>query len=120
MGFFRIPSVTRGGHLWAKRFVSVQVNTATEAEAMSKEGGRNIRSSGLRFWATVLERFPEGMDFNHFWGPFLAAVEPQMERMAVEVACCSTLLFRHFFSILPHLCSFNFSSCLHWFVPFVL
>ncbi len=71
----------RSGGVW------VQTKTAVEGEAMSKEGSRNIRSSGLRFWATVLQRFPEGMDYNQFWGPFLAAVEPQMERMAVEVGC---------------------------------
>ncbi|KAL0044331.1 hypothetical protein WJX82_000142 [Trebouxia sp. C0006] len=65
---------------------SNQVRTAVEGEAMSREGSRNIRSSGLRFWATVLQRFPEGMDYNQIWGPFLAAVEPQMERMAVEAA----------------------------------
>jgi len=65
----------------------LQARTAVEGEAMSKEGSRNIRSSGLRFWATVLQRFPEGMDYNQSWGPFLAAVEPQMERMAVEVGC---------------------------------
>ncbi len=63
----------------------MQTKTAVEGEAMSKEGSRSIRSSGLRFWATVLQRFPEGVDYNQFWGPFLAAVEPQMERMAVEV-----------------------------------
>ena len=63
----------------------LQAQTAVEGDAMSKEGGRNIRSGGLRFWALVLQRFPEGMEYNHFWGPFLAAVEPHMERMAVEV-----------------------------------
>ena len=71
----------RYGAVW------LQTKTAVEGEAMSKEGSRNIRSSALRFWATVLQRFPEGMDYNRFWGPFLAAVEPQMERMAVEVGC---------------------------------
>jgi len=71
----------QGGGVW------LQARTAVEGEAMSKEGSRNIRSSGLRFWATVLQRFPEGMDYNQSWGPFLAAVEPQMERMAVEVGC---------------------------------
>ncbi|KAL0018407.1 hypothetical protein WJX79_009395 [Trebouxia sp. C0005] len=65
---------------------SNQTKTAVEGDAMSKEGSRNIRSSGLRFWATVLQRFPEGMDYNQFWGPFLAAVEPQMERMALEAS----------------------------------
>ncbi|KAL0035339.1 hypothetical protein WJX77_001780 [Trebouxia sp. C0004] len=65
---------------------SNQARTAVEGEAMSKEGSRNIRSSGLRFWAIVLQRFPQGMDYNQFWGPFLAAVEPQMERMAVEAS----------------------------------
>lgn len=63
----------------------VQGKTAVEGEAMSREGSRNIRTGGLRFWATLLQRFPEGMDYNQFWGPFLIAVEPQMERMAVEV-----------------------------------
>ena len=66
----------------------VQGKTAAEGEAMSREGRRNIRTGGLRFWATLLQRFPEGMDYNQFWGPFLIAVEPQMERMAVEVGRC--------------------------------
>lgn len=63
----------------------MQAKTPAEGEAMNREGSRNIRTGGLRFWATLLQRFPEGMDYNQFWGPFLIAVEPQMERMAVEV-----------------------------------
>ena len=55
------------------------------ADGGSKDGGRNLRSSALRFWAAVLQRFPEGLDFNCFWPRFLAAVEPQMERMPAEV-----------------------------------
>ena len=56
-----------------------------EEEDGNRESGRNLRSSALRFWATVLQRFPEGADYNCFWPRFLQAVEPQMERMPTEV-----------------------------------
>ena len=71
---------------------------------MSREGGRNIRSSGLRFWATVLERFPEGLDLNHFWAPFLTAVEPQMERMALEVMAEHCLTYSLFCPVVLAVC----------------
>ena len=63
------------------------LQSASEKEEQdgSKESARNLRSSALRFWATVLQRFPSGADYNCFWPRFLQAVEPQMERMPTEV-----------------------------------
>lgn len=65
--------------------ISKLVQGAKDEEEGSRESGRNLRSSALRFWATVLQRFPEGVDYNCFWPRFLQAVEPQMERMPTEV-----------------------------------
>lgn len=58
----------------------------------SRESGRNLRSSALRFWATVLQRFPDGANYNCFWPRFLQAVDPQMERMPTEVLLHSQVL----------------------------
>ena len=73
--------------------VHVQDGSAEEGGFASKEGARNIRSSALRFWASVLERFPDSTDYNCFWQRFLTAVEPQMPRMAVEVSMASLVCF---------------------------
>ena len=69
--------------LW--QHVGLQEGSASEGSGAGKEGARNIRSSALRFWAALLERFPDSTDYNFFWERFLAAVEPQMPRMAIEV-----------------------------------
>ena len=65
--------------------VGMQEGSASEGSDAGKEGARNIRSSALRFWAALLERFSDSTDYNFFWERFLAAVEPQMPRMAIEV-----------------------------------
>ena len=44
-----------------------------------------MRSTALRLWAELLERFPEDLDFSSFWDPWFCAVEPLMERLTVEV-----------------------------------
>ena len=85
-------------HLYAD-IKLLQGTNDKEAEDGNRESGRNLRSSALRFWATVLQRFPEGADYNCFWPRFLQAVEPQMERMPTEVQLHSQIL---------HLC------CLLW------
>ena len=64
----------------------MQGKEETEGVSGDKAGARSLRSSALRFWGTVLERFPDSLDFNCFWGAFLQAVEPQMPRMATEVS----------------------------------
>ena len=63
----------------------LQGGTQKEEEEGSKDSRRILRSSALRFWGTVLQRFPQGTDYNCFWPRFLQAVEVQMERMPAEV-----------------------------------
>lgn len=73
---------------WSKDSLHVKLLQGAkdvEEEEDSRGSSRSLRSSALRFWATVLQRFPEGLDYNCFWPRFLKAVEPQMERMPTEV-----------------------------------
>ncbi len=49
------------------------------------EGCREVRSLVLRLFANLLQRFPDGIDFNPLWQPFFAAAEPLMQRLPTEV-----------------------------------
>ena len=80
-------------HNAAHQMVFTQEGSAAEGGPASKEGARTIRSSALRFWASVLERFPDNTDYNCFWHRFLTAVQPQMPRMAVEVSLAVSFCF---------------------------
>lgn len=59
----------------------------SEEEVEEKEeGGKEIRSRGLRLVAAVVERFPGSCDYSFLWPRLLGAAAPLMERIAVEAA----------------------------------
>ncbi|KAK9818396.1 hypothetical protein WJX72_012002 [[Myrmecia] bisecta] len=56
------------------------------ARQPGQEGGKEVRALSLRLVAQMLERFPDGCDFNVFWPRFFPVVEPLMARLPVEVS----------------------------------
>jgi hypothetical protein len=49
------------------------------------EGARELRAGALGFFASVLRRFPDAVDYAPLWPRLLAAAEPLLPRLVAEV-----------------------------------
>lgn len=57
-----------------------------QAHGFDQDRRKELRSGCLKILSQLWIRFPDAVDYNDAWGPFLEAVVPLMPRMVVEAA----------------------------------